>query len=1173
VREWEHALVSQSIADRLSLNPQQREALTRLDAPLRVVAGPGTGKTATVVGMYLHLVEERELKTSEVLLLTFANNAAAELKSRIDTIFRTSYDESWVSTFHSFATRVLTRYGRTRGVPPFRLMNGFQEKLLMRHVLEALRDRSESTGADRLEVLAPLLGSEALVQDTLWLIGILKQNLVRSDDFSAQAAASGSPKMRDLAAIYRAYWAVQDARRLWDFRDVIAQCHNLLRDDDELRSELSQKFRHVLVDEYQDVDAAQVRFLEMLTREHTPERRIAVVGDPNQAIYSFRGTLPAFIGDKWEWGGEIVRLVENYRSYGSLLTAADRLLDRYDLQAPRLEATRGEADIPLLRVRREQNATDEATAVVRQVHRLLDLRADGRKSYRPGDIAIILRSTRRSGRPFEEALRSAGIPHQAGAAPSYASSDVVHFGVNALQALADPQDDAPLREVLESPFCGVPAVDSRRLLEEAERRRQARAATVQKTSLLTVLTHTCYLIAEENPGRWPLPWSNQAEKEPEPATEPAGVVADPSSQLDTGPETPEWPGQPPTAELDRDGTLADELEAASAREGTPPPRTHRFYLRLTEEGKDAIHGFMRRWGLLRWLAGRVTVEALAYRVYQDLGVIGLVMAEATPDARREELLGPLRMMLSAITECTAFQRSLAGDEPALDTILPMLQQALPEYLDELEPPDARDSEGAVRLLTVHASKGLEFPVVFLPAMAGQMFPVMPRGRTALLTESDQGWIEAALPDFQPPWPKDNEAFLKEEARLGYVAATRARDLLLMSWADEYEDGEPATPSSFLSALVGLDPATKITAQDGLGDAMAKLGAPVVAYSERGRASTFLAVDPTTVDPQALDWQPWERHLNLPEEWWVSASSISNYLACPRKYYYSHMLRMSTDTGRAAARGTAFHEALAEFHNPETEATWYPNRDRAREVYSRVRNAAINSYLETVELKFEKNVERKALTTLFENYWNSEFEDEKGSPIPPRTLATERELNWRITEGLMAKGYIDRIVEWPNGAIEIIDYKTGKPYGGGDIRKKLGMGDEVTQDLQILIYLVAAREGAVVGLPDVRPEIVGLWFPKERAFKNSNTIRKTRIVVDAVAPAYPQKLDIIQLSSSELFAERARIEEVGEAIRAGDFPPTPRHEGYTCLSSWGPSGCDFAWICPGRIEEPEGYDPE
>jgi superfamily I DNA/RNA helicase len=1170
VREWEHAVVSQSIADQMSLNPQQREALSRLDAPLRVIAGPGTGKTATVVGMYLHLVEERELKTSEVLLLTFANNAAAELKSRIDTIFRTSYDESWVSTFHSFATRVLTRYGRTRGVPPFRLMNGFQEKLLMRHVLEELGD---GTGGDRLEVLEPLLGSEALAQDALWLIGILKQNLVRSDDFAAQAAASGSAKMRDLAAIYRAYWAVQDARRLWDFRDVIAQCHNLLRDDDELRRELSQKFHHVLVDEYQDVDAAQVRFLEMLTREHTPERRIAVVGDPNQAIYSFRGTLPAFIGEKWEWGGEVVRLVKNYRSYNPLLTAADRLLDRYDLEAPKLEAIRGEADIPLLRVRREQNATDEATAVVRQVQRLLEPRSDGRKSYRPGDIAIILRSTRRNGRPFEEALRAAGIPHQAGAAPSYASSDVVRFGVNALQALADPQEDAHLREVLESPFCGVPAVDSRRLLEEAERRRQARAASLQKTSLLTVLTHTCYLVADEDPTRWPLPWADKKTQDDQPPDASANLVADPSSQLDLGPETPEWPGQAPPSELDRDGALADELEAASAREDTPPPRTHRFYLRLTGEGKDAIHAFMRRWGLLRWLTGRVSVEALAYRVYQDLGVIALVMAEATPDARRLELLGPLRMMLAAIDECTAFQRSLAGAEPTLDTILPMLQQALPEYLDELEPPDAGDSEGSVRLLTVHASKGLEFPVVFLPAMAGQMFPVMPRGRTALLTDTDQRWIETALPDFQPPWPRDNEAFLQEEARLGYVASTRARDLLLMSWADEYEDGEPATPSTFLTTLVGLDPTIKVTSQDGLRDAMAALGVPIVEYSERGRASTFLALGATTVEPEAIDWRPWERAINAPEESWVSASSISNYLACPRKYYYSHMLRLATDSGRAAARGTAFHGVLAEFHKPETEATWYPDRDRAREVYTRVRDQAINAYLETVELRFEKKVERKALIALFENYWNSEFEDEKGSPIPPKTLATERELNWLIAEGLMAKGYIDRIVEWPSGATEIIDYKTGKPYGGRDIRRKLGMEDEVTQDLQILIYLVAAREGAVVGLPDVHPEIVGLWFPKERAFKNSNTIRKTRIVVDAVAPPYPQKLDIIQLSSSELFAERGRITEVGEAIRAGDFPPTPKHESYTCLSSWGPSGCDFAWICPGRIEEPEGYDPE
>src|SRR5450755_1891374 len=123
----------------LQLNPDQQRALALMDeAPLRVIAGPGTGKTTTVVAMYLRLLEQHGLRPSQVLLLTFANNAAADLKRRIDALHTASYDESWVSTFHSFATRVLTTYGHLHGIPAFRLMNGFEEKALMRRVLSQM---------------------------------------------------------------------------------------------------------------------------------------------------------------------------------------------------------------------------------------------------------------------------------------------------------------------------------------------------------------------------------------------------------------------------------------------------------------------------------------------------------------------------------------------------------------------------------------------------------------------------------------------------------------------------------------------------------------------------------------------------------------------------------------------------------------------------------------------------------------------------------------------------------------------------------------------------------------------------------------------------------------------------------------------------------------------------
>ena len=442
-----------TVADELQLNADQRATFDALDGPLRVIAGPGTGKTTTVVGMYLHLLRERGLKTSEVLLLTFSNNAARELRSRIDARFRQSYDESWVSTFHSFASRALTQFGRTRGIAPFRLMNGFEEKLLMKHVLAEMDARE-------LPSLGSLLQSESLVNDLLWVIGILKQNLVTADQFAEKAETSGQ-KLADIAQIFRKYRREQDRLRFWDFRDVIAECVRFL-EVDEHRLELSAKFKHVIVDEYQDVDGAQVRLLEALTSDHRPARRLAVVGDPNQSIYAFRGTQPSFIQDGWTFGGAEVHLTDNYRSYNEITDRAAQLAATYELAPVAQRAARGDAGVPLLRVLREANPNDEAAALVGEISRLLRPAPDGQRTYRAGDVAIVVRSLRRDGRAVEEALRVAGIPHEIGAAPSYASSEVVRFGVNCLLALANPADDSRLREILVSPFAGVPAADGHR---------------------------------------------------------------------------------------------------------------------------------------------------------------------------------------------------------------------------------------------------------------------------------------------------------------------------------------------------------------------------------------------------------------------------------------------------------------------------------------------------------------------------------------------------------------------------------------------------------------------------------------------------------------------------------------------------------------------------------------
>jgi superfamily I DNA/RNA helicase len=1101
---------------RSTLNDDQQRALDRMDeAPLRVIAGPGTGKTTTVVAMYLRLLEKHGLRPSQVLLLTFANNAASDLRRRIDALHSSSYDESWVSTFHSFATRVLTTYGHLHGIPAFRLMNGFEEKVLMRRVLSQM---------PTLAVLEPLRRSEALVQDALWFIGILKQNLVRSDTFSTLAGGSESAKIRDLAAIYTAYWREQDARHLWDFRDVIAQCQLLLESNDGLRAQLSEKFRHVIVDEYQDVDAAQVKLIAQLVQDHRPHPRLAVVGDPNQSIFSFRGTLPDYLEDQWQWGGNRVELRQNYRSFAPILASSDRLLSRYGLAPPELVPVRGDTDVPVVHRAHEQNTTDEATAVVRQVAALIGGSHGTEARYRPGDIAIVLRSVRRHGRQFEEALRAAGIPHELGASPNFASSDIVRFAIDALGALAHPDDDRYLVRVLASPFGGVPAADAHRLLAEAERRRRAATERLHATSLLTVLKHTCFLLRDADPQGWPLPW---------------GDAAPPPSPEDRG-------------ELEAQQSAADAQDVNS-REPTAARRPIAgFFELLSDEGRDAIHRFTWRWTRLGSLAAQLTVEALLHRLLDDLGVMSQLMSPAMADDRREQLLGPLRMLLRAVADHSEFQSLLSDEPPSLVSTITALEQLLPEYIDELAAPD-QPEQGVVRILTAHASKGLEFPVVFMPALASQHFPVVPGARSPLLGAEDQRWLSDSLPDFAAPWPASDDEFLREEARLGYVAATRARDMLFLSWADIYDKDEVATPSAFVEPLAGDSPLRKY------------------AELQRNPALGMATAPPSDEEATAFTgWQAWAQPVERSTESHDSATSISKFLACPRQYYYSKTLGLRMDSGVAAARGSAFHKALEQFHKPDNESRWRHDAELAKTMYTDVCERTIAEHERTVEGKLNRRVERDGLKRLFKQYYESEIEDR----IAPRTVATEVGFTWHPLDDVTIRGWIDRIIVLDSGGHEIVDYKSGKRgMSQGDLKRHLGLTDEPPRDFQLLIYFFGSKEGDVDGVTGVQPEVVGLWYPSQ-VMKKPPGIRKTQIVIEDASTLLgtSKRSDPTALDDDQLDAARARIVATVQEIRTGSYAPTPRHDGYTCISEWG-KGCDYAWVCPGRIEEPEDYEAE
>ncbi|HEY8643144.1 MAG TPA: UvrD-helicase domain-containing protein, partial [Candidatus Dormibacteraeota bacterium] len=333
--------------------------LDSLAGPVRVLAGPGTGKTRALVELYAALVREGRAPRSRILVLTFSTAAAAEIARRVDAELTDSYDRAWISTFHSFCWRLLREH---RPDADRLLISKFQEWAAMRRTLdEADPARLGPFGPDRLR------RSDAFAQDVLAFVALLKQNLEYPSTFALLAETAGSPRMRALAVIYAEYQARLQRARLVDFRDLVAGAIELLTLQPQAAT-----FDYVLVDEFQDVDPAQFRLLRMLAPP-AAHPKLVVFGDPDQSIYGFRGTVPRLLTEELEsvYRPSTFELEVSHRCPPAILEAGERLLAATQ---PRRAARRARAEKPAgpaITVAREGNSVDEAFFVAREIRRLI----------------------------------------------------------------------------------------------------------------------------------------------------------------------------------------------------------------------------------------------------------------------------------------------------------------------------------------------------------------------------------------------------------------------------------------------------------------------------------------------------------------------------------------------------------------------------------------------------------------------------------------------------------------------------------------------------------------------------------------------------------------------------------------------------------------------------------
>jgi DNA helicase II / ATP-dependent DNA helicase PcrA len=443
------------IATRAGLSEAQRAAVAHDQGPLLVVAGAGTGKTRVLVERYRRLRQEG-VPAERILLLTFTEKAARELLDRVELEDNLPAGERFVSTYHAFAQRFLQEEGWLCGIPKaFRIVSEVRKWELMRDVLLERRPPHLFHAQRPYERIGELLK----------LVERAKQELVSPQEFRAWADASGTvddpvlAAQREAAVVYGDYQERLLAEERLDFDDTIYFSVQLLTQEPSVAARQSQRFAHLMVDEFQDTNFAQSRLLELLAG---PDRNLCVVGDDDQSIYKFRGASVANLRRFRAVfpNAAVLRLEENYRSRGPILRAAGRLIaEDPDRLEKRLTATRGEGRP--LNVLTASNVTEEADAVAALVKNAID---EGK--YRPNAIAILLRANAHL-HNFARALQRRGVAYQVTGGRGFYQQPEIKDCLAYLRAVDSPDDTVCLMRLLSLPRYAADPVQAGRWSRQA----------------------------------------------------------------------------------------------------------------------------------------------------------------------------------------------------------------------------------------------------------------------------------------------------------------------------------------------------------------------------------------------------------------------------------------------------------------------------------------------------------------------------------------------------------------------------------------------------------------------------------------------------------------------------------------------------------------------------------
>jgi DNA helicase-2/ATP-dependent DNA helicase PcrA len=965
------------------LTPRQRKAVTHGKGPLLIVAGAGTGKTTVITRRIAWLIAEKRAKPSEILALTFTDRAALEMTERVDRLVPYGYTDTVISTFHAFGDRLLRDHALEAGLSDRSTVMSRAEQIifLREHLFELPLDRYRPLGDPTrfLHALVTLI-SRARDEDVQ-----PAEYLVAAEQLAGRAAAAPddaalaeeAAQQAELAALYAAYERLMRANDRLDFGDQVSLALRLLRQHPAVLAEERQRYRYILVDEFQDTNHAQFELVKLLAG--SPTANVTVVGDDDQSIYRFRGAaLSNILGFRAAFprAGSVV-LNDNFRSRQPILDAAYRLIQHNDPE--RLEAREGLDKRLVARTRFDQpppdagpiellafdTGSDEADALAQRIGESV------RGGRSPGDHAILVRNNRDAD-PILRALNVARVPWRFSGTAGLYHQPEVRLLVSFLRAVNDPEDSVSCYDLATSEIFGLDPRAVTVALNAASRRR-------------TPLEQALRLAGDGEPVRF---------------GRRAGEVI-----------------QRLLASLDQHRGLSTERNAGELLYHfvTSSGWLGRLAREAREGGEERLANVARFFEIVRRQAGLLRDDRLPFLVAQ----------------------------LDTLIE--------AGDDPSTADV------------------DVDHGE-AVHVLTYHKAKGLEFPIVHMVGLVDDRFPTRSRGD---LLPLPAGLVREPMPE--------GDHHLAEERRLFYVGMTRAREALHLSWARDYGTRTARRPSPYLLEALDLPPATPVEL----------LRPSVVERLARHQRAPAPA-------PGARPMGLGDRQLRL------SYGQISDYLDCPARYRYAHVIRLPTPASHQMAYGRALHAAVQAYHRRQL-AGLATTREEL--------HAELDAAWESVGFLTRQHEEarRAAAREALDRFWHEQQAD------PAHPVAVEEEFSVVMGRDRV-RGRYDRVDVDADGRVVITDYKSA------DVRDPATAARRSRDSLQLSLYALA-YESQHGRLPD---ELALHFLDSGLVGRSASTPRRLEKAAGQVAA-------------------------VSDGIRAGDFGanPSPMRCGF----------CPFRDICP------------